>query len=404
MYKVAIVGAGVGGSYLSYLLARNGVDTVVFDFRAPHDKLCAGGISYKAMAKFPVLEELPCPRKVVWKSAIISPNDRMTVMDLEKPLTIFKRRDLDSALLRKAQESGAHFRKERVRSFALEGDRWRIFTEAGEYRAENLVGADGALSRTRKKLQSPLDKGEYFFAFQCFLGVQRDFVAFKFFPDLEGYLWAFPRVDSLAVGIVAKECTREKYSDMKERLFCFIETHYPGQTKRICIRGAYIPFFSPKDFYEQSICSKNWALIGDAARFVDPIGGEGIYYAIYSAEILAACIQENNLPLYQRLCRKHFGRNLLKASQGFDYIHKTGFIETMAILAENSTAIRQIISEMIVGNIDYLTWKRRLRKKLVRIVADFMFNADFATKKEVMTNFVSLWYPRLGPYSKPKIS
>jgi len=404
VYKVAIAGAGVGGSYLSYLLARDGIDTIIFDFRAPHEKLCAGGISYKAMARFPVLEELSCPRKIVWKSAIISPNDRMTVIDLEKPLTIFKRRDLDSALLRKAQESGAHFRKERVRSFALEGDHWRIFTETGEYRAENLVGADGALSRMRKKLQSPLGKGEYFFAFQCFLGVQRDFVAFKFFPDLEGYLWAFPRVDSLAVGIVAKECTREKFSDVKERLFCFIERHYPGQTKEISIRGAYIPFFSPQDFYEQSICSKNWALIGDASRFVDPISGEGMYYAIYSAEILAACIKQDHVPLYQGLCRKHFGRNLLKASQGFDYIYQTGFIETMAILAENSRAIRQIISEMIVGNIDYLTWKRRLRKEIARIVADFMFNTDFATKKEVMTNFVSLWYPRPGPYSKSKIS
>lgn len=404
MYKVAIVGAGVGGSYLSYLLARNGVDTIIFDFRAPHDKLCAGGISYKATAKFPVLEELPCPRKVVWKSAIISPQDRMVTIDLSKPVTIFNRIDLDSALLRKAQESGAHFRKERVRSFALEGDRWRIFTESGEYRADILVGADGALSRTRKKLQSPLEKGEYFFAVECFLRVQRDFVAFKFYPDLEGYLWAFPRVDSLAVGIVAKECTREKYSDMKERLFCFIETHYPGQTKGISIRGAYIPFFSPKDFYEQSICSKNWALIGDAARFVDPISGEGMYYAIYSAEILAACIKEDQVTLYQGLCRKHFGRNLLKASQGFEYIYQTGFIEAMAALAGKSTAIRQIISEMIVGNIDYLTWKRRLRKKFVRIVADFMFNADFATKKEVMTNIVSLRYSRLGPYSKPKIS
>ena len=404
MYKVAIVGAGVGGSYLCYVLAKNGVDTIIFDSRAPHEKLCGGGISYQAVAQFPVLEELFCPRNVVWKSVIISPRDRVVTIELSKPLTIFNRMDLDSALLRNAQESGAHFRKERVRSFAREGDHWRIFTQSGDCRAQNLVGADGALSRTRTKLQRPLNKGDYFFAFQCFLGVQRDFVAFKFYPDLEGYLWAFPRVDSLAVGIVAKECTREKYSDVKEKLLSFIEAHYPTQTKGIAIKGAYIPFFSTGNFHEQRICNRNWALIGDAARFVDPISGEGIYYAIYSAEILAACIQENNLPPYQRLCRRHFGRNLLKASQGFDYIYQTGFIETMAILAENSTAIRQIISEMIVGNIDYLTWKRRLRKKFVRIVADFMFNADFATKKEVMTNFVSLWYPRLESYSKPKIS
>ena len=404
MYKVAIVGAGVGGCYLSYLLARNGVDTIVFDFRAPYDKLCAGGMSHKAMAKFPVLEELSCPRNVMWKSAIISPKDRMTMIDFEKPLTIFKRRDLNSSLLKKAKESGASFRKERVRSFTGEGNYWRIVTETGEYRAEILVGADGALSRTRKKLQRPVSRGDYFFAFQCFLDVQRDFVAFKFFPDLEGYLWAFPRGDSLAVGIASKECTRKRYSDMKERLFCFIESHYPGQTKEISIRGAYIPFFSPEDFHDQRICSKNWALIGDAARFVDPISGEGMYYAMYSAEILAACIQENDLPLYQRLCKNYFGRSLLKASERFDYFYQTGFIETMAVLAEDSAAVRQIISEMIVGNINYANWKSSLRRKLVRIVVDFMFKADLATKKEVMTNLVSLWCPRLRPYSKPKIS
>lgn len=404
MYKVAVVGAGVGGSYLCYVLAKNGLDTIIFDSRAPHEKLCGGGISYKAVAQFPVLEELPCPRNVVWKSVIISPQDRVVTIELSKPLTIFNRMDLDSGLLRKARESGAHFRKERVRSFVREGDHWRIFTETGDYRGEILVGADGALSGTRRRLGLPRKTRDYFFALQCFLDVQRNFVTYKFFPNLGGYLWAFPRVDNLAVGVVSKYCGRENINDIKEKLLHFIERYYPEQRKKIFLRGAYIPFFSAKEIQDQSICSKNWALIGDAASFVDPVSGEGIYYAIYSAEILAACIKEDRVPLYQGLCRKHFGGNLLKASQGFNYIYQAAFIETMAVLAENSTAVRQIISEMIGGNINYLSWKKSLRKKLVRIVADFMFTADLATKREVMTNFVSLRYPRLGPYSKPKIS
>jgi len=52
MYKVGIIGAGVGGSYLSYLLSKKGVDNIILDFRVPHEKLCGGGISYKAIAKF----------------------------------------------------------------------------------------------------------------------------------------------------------------------------------------------------------------------------------------------------------------------------------------------------------------------------------------------------------------
>jgi flavin-dependent dehydrogenase len=33
-----------------------------------------------------------------------------------------------------------------------------------------------------------------------------------------------------------------------------------------------------------------WALVGDAAGFVDPLTGEGIYYAIKSADLLAGAL------------------------------------------------------------------------------------------------------------------
>ena len=153
VYKVAIVGAGIGGSYLSYRLAKQGLETVTFDFRVPHEKLCGGGITHKAMERFSVLSDLPCPRKEVWKTIIISPNNRAAAIDLTRPLTMFNRRDLDYSLLLKAQETGAVFKRERVGSFAQEGHHWRIHTEKGEYRAEKLVGADGTLSGTRRRLR-----------------------------------------------------------------------------------------------------------------------------------------------------------------------------------------------------------------------------------------------------------
>ena len=404
MYKVGIVGAGVGGSYLSYLLSKKGVDNIVFDFRAPHEKLCGGGVSYKTVAKFPIIDELPCPRKVVWKSTFISPKDRMVKVEFEKPVTIFNRRDLDYLLLKKARESGAYFRKEKVHAFTLEGDHWRISTETGDYMAEILVGADGALSRTRRKLNVPSMKGDYFFALQCFLNVQKDFVIYKFFPDLEGYLWSFPRVDCLAVGIASKYYGRKNYNDMKKRLFHFIERYYPEQTKRISMRGAYIPFFSAKNLQDVSICSKNWALIGDAASFVEPISGEGIYYAIYSAEILTRCILKNELTLFQQLCMKHFGKNLVKAGQTFDYFYQAEFLETMVTMAEKSKPIRKILSEMVAGDIDYLSWKCRFRRKFFKILVDFIFNADFATKKEIITNLVKLFPKYYWLFSRHRIS
>ena len=145
-------------------------------------------------------------------------------------------------------------------------------------------------------------------------------------------------------------------------------------------------------------------MIGDAATFVDPISGEGIYYAIYSAGILAECIIENKLPMYQKLCERYFCENLLKASQGFEYFYQNEFIETMVALAGKSQAIRQILSEMIIGNISYLSWKRRFRKNFFKILADFILNSDITIKQEVIANLVKLSPDYFRPYSRHKIS
>ena len=404
MYKVGIIGAGVGGSYLSYLLSKEGVDNIVFDFRAPHEKLCGGGVSYKTIERFPILNDLPCPRRKVWKSTFISPKERVITIDLERPLTIFNRMDLDYSLLKMAQDSGANFKKEKVQSFTLEGNYWRIFTKTGDYRAKILVGADGALSRTRRKLRVQSMKGDYCFALECFLDVQEDSVTYKFFPDLGGYLWAFPRVDSLAIGIASKHRKRKNYKGMQERLLRFIERYYPGMSKTISVSGAYIPFFSAKDIQDMPICSRNWALIGDAASFVEPISGEGIYYAIYSAEILAGCILKNDLSLYQQLCMKHFGKNLVKASQVFKYFYQAEFMEIMIQMAEVSLSARRIISGMISGSLDYLSWKGRFKREFHKIVSDFIFNAGLTTKRDVITNLIRLSPKYYGLFSRNKIS
>ena len=404
MYKVAIVGAGIGGSYLSYRLAQQGLETITFDFRVPHEKLCGGGITHKAMEEFPVLSDLTCPRNKVWKADIISPNNRAVTIDLVKPLTVFNRKDLDYSLLLKAQETGAEFRKERVRSFAQEGRHWRVFTEKGEYRTEKLVGADGALSGTRRRLGLPLKLDDCFLALQCTLCVQEDAVTFKFFPHIQGYLWAFPRVDALAVGIASKEWTTAGRRGMKEKLLAFVGQHYPGNADGISLRGAYIPFFSDADYEDQGICSESWALIGDAARFVDPISGEGMYYALYSADILADCIKEDKILEYEGLCREHFGGNLLKASRGFPYIYQSEFIDAMTVLAGKSRPIRQIISDMMVGDLNYLNWKGRFKRNSLRIMTEFLLKSDYAAKKELIASLSSLRTFHFRDVPRPRTS
>jgi flavin-dependent dehydrogenase len=145
-------------------------------------------------------------------------------------------------------------------------------------------------------------------------------------------------------------------------------------------------------------------LIGDAARFVDPISGEGMYYALYSADILADCIKEDKVLEYAGLCREHFGGNLLKAFRGFPYIYQTEFVEAMTVLAGKSRPIRQIISDMMVGDLNYLNWKGRFKRSSLRIVTEFLINSDYATKKELIASLSSLRTSHLREAQRPSIS
>src|SRR5208337_3770524 len=48
-----------------------------------------------------------------------------------------------------------------------------------------------------------------------------------------------------------------------------------------------LPSFRAETFDALEVCGDGWAMIGDSAGLVDPITGEGLYYALRSAELCA---------------------------------------------------------------------------------------------------------------------
>src|SRR5437762_13683163 len=79
--------------------------------------------------------------------------------------------------------------------------------------------------------------------------------------------------------------------------------------------AARIPGLAPKAWNTRTACGTDWALLGDAAGFADPVTGEGIYYDIRSAELFAESYLAKDPAVYEQLCRHDCGRDLQRDSE-----------------------------------------------------------------------------------------
>jgi flavin-dependent dehydrogenase len=112
------------------------------------------------------------------------------------------------------------------------------------------------------------------------------------------------------------------------------------------------------------IAGDQWALVGDAAGLVDPITGEGIYFAFRSAEILAGTIDRPGE--YSKAVWQDIGNDLARASRMYRKFYSGQFLgadfRKRAIqLARCSRTMRQILESFIEGTQPY----QGLRKKLL---------------------------------------
>ena len=115
-----------------------------------------------------------------------------------------------------------------------------------------------------------------------------------------------------------------------------------------------------------------WALVGDAAGFVDPLTGEGIYYAIHSATLLAQALITRPAD-YEAMWRASFGGELRRAASLCDRFYSgragsTPLLERMVQAARYHRGIRETVRDLIAGEQGYLTLKKQLFRSLLRPV------------------------------------
>ena len=135
-----------------------------------------------------------------------------------------------------------------------------------------------------------------------------------------------------------------------------------------------IPALEPATWDRLSVASVNeaWALIGDAAGFVDPLTGEGIYYAIKSAELLADALP-SRVGEYDGMWRATFGGELKRAAELQQRFYKGKFagaplIERMLQVGRWHRGVRRTLAELITGDQGYLDLKETLKRRSLGVI------------------------------------
>jgi geranylgeranyl reductase family protein len=350
---VIVVGAGPAGSSLAYHLARTGLEVLLLEKTAfPREKVCGDGLTPRAV------------KSLVRMGVDLSSdgwirNQGLRILgggvrlELRWPELasypdfglVRTRYDFDEILVRRAVAAGAKLRERTaVAGPALDERTGRIVGVTataqrgpGEnitLRAPLVVAADGNSSRlslamglrkrddrpmgvaVRRYYTSPRHDDDYLESWlELWDGTGRDA------RMLPGYGWVFGVGDGTSnVGLgLLNTSTNFKNVDYRAMLRAWLanmppEWGYQEANATGPIRGAALPM----GFNRQPHYTRGLLLVGDAGGMINPFNGEGIAYAMESAELAADVIvqalarptaaqRERVLLGYPRLLKEAYG-------------------------------------------------------------------------------------------------
>lgn len=348
---VAVVGGGPAGTAAALRILALAPDTSValVDRAAfPRDKVCGDGIGpegvevLRRLEVVDVLDGYPPLDRI----AITSPHGRSAVGRAPRAGYVIPRAVLDARLHAAAVARGAVPVRHRVRAVTPDGGRVRI---DDRLLARTVIAADGANSRVRRALGVPAQpRAHTGLAMRGYARADLDHLHIGFVQDRwPAYVWAFPtgtglvnvgygpfdarRVDRRA-GLEAS--LRRLLPDLPADPGTLRAHHLPLSTARPCPAVGRV------------------LLAGDAASFVNPLTGEGIYYALLTGAMAgAAAVRFDADPgvAYRRALRARLGRHLRHTTAAARAFRSTVPVEVAVAAAGRDVEAFADLTEFALG-------------------------------------------------------
>lgn len=362
MQNIAIVGGGPAGALCGERLASRGFQVTIFDERLAWEKPCGGGLTHKAIEAYPFLLDAQQPKKIVRTAELISGGGHRARFEMSHPIVIYARTVLNGLLLDRAVSAGCTTVCTRVTSVDTDGSDVRLMAGGEERRSDFVVLAAGARNQLLPETTA-LTANDLELTLGYFVPTEEDIIKVKFLKEFEGYLWSFPRADHLSVGICAK-MGQSSSQQLRRHLDAFVEEeNIPMDGARLY--SHVLPSPEAQTIRRRRIAGRNWAMAGDAAACVDPVTGEGLYYALRSGDLLAQALIEGQPQAYPERLRAAFSADLEFAASIARKLFRGNFLggaitTRMVQLLNYSPAFRDLMRDVFSGSQDYRSLKRRV--------------------------------------------